>query len=114
MTAEQLSRLRQRIETQVQDIHLAMEQWRACNGLDENGGPRIVEPDARAIQQEWKNNTDRHMRQLLRLLCRMEEEDFGVCVNCGEDIPLRRLEMVPTTTLCAVCMARREARAGAI
>ncbi len=49
------------------------------------------------------------MQELLRLLGRMEEEDFGVCQECGEDISLRRLELVPTTAFCAPCMARKEA-----
>jgi len=109
MTAEQLSRLRRIIETEISDIHSALEQWRACNGLDENGGQRVEETAVRVLHQDWKHNTDRRMLELLRLLGRMEEEDFGVCQECGEDISLRRLELVPTTAFCARCMARKEA-----
>ncbi|SNR76649.1 transcriptional regulator, TraR/DksA family [Humidesulfovibrio mexicanus] len=108
MTAEQLSRLRRIVEAEIRDIHTALEQWRACNGLDENGRERVEDTAERALRQDWKHATDRRMMELLRLLGRMEEEDFGVCQECGEDIPLRRLEMVPTTTLCARCMERQE------
>lgn len=109
MTAEQLSRLRRIIETEINDIHAALDQWRACNGLDENGGQRVGETAVRMLHQDWKHNTDRRMQELLRLLGRMEEEDFGLCQECGEDISLRRLELVPATAFCARCMARKEA-----
>lgn len=36
-------------------------------------------------------------------LKRMDEPDWGVCVRCEEDIPERRLEVMPTTTLCVGC-----------
>lgn len=108
MTAEQLSRLREVVEAEIQDIHAALEQWRACNGLDENGRQRVEETAVRMLHQDWKHNTDRRMMELLRLLGRMEEEDFGVCQECGEDISLRRLELVPTTAFCAACMERLE------
>jgi DnaK suppressor protein len=111
MTAEQLSRLRGVVETEIQNIHAALEQWRACNGLDENGRPRIEEPAMRHFHENWKSGTDRRMMELLRLLGRMEEDDFGVCEDCGEEIPVNRLMAVPATTRCAACMARLESRA---
>lgn len=114
MTAEQLSRLRTIVEMEIQEIHAALAQWRACNGLDENGGQRVGETAVRVLHQDWKHNTDRRMMELLRLLSRMEQEDFGICQECGEDIALRRLEVVPTTAFCAHCMARKEMGAVAV
>lgn len=114
MTAEQLSRLRTIIEMEIHEIHEALAQWRACNGLDENGRQRVDETATRVLHQDWKHNTDRRMMELLRLLGRMEQEDFGICQECGEDITLRRLELVPTTAYCAHCMARKELRAVAV
>lgn len=108
MTAEQLSRLRNIVEAEIRDIHKALEQWRACNGLDENGRERVEDTAERVQRQEWKHATDRRMLELLRLLGRMEEEDFGVCQECGEDIPVRRLELIPATVYCARCMERQE------
>ncbi|MDP2846687.1 MAG: TraR/DksA C4-type zinc finger protein [Humidesulfovibrio sp.] len=108
MTAEQLSRLREIVETEIQDIHAALEQWRACNGLDDNGVQRVQETAMRVLHQDWKHNTDRRMMELLRLLGKMEEEDFGICQECGEDISLRRLELLPTTAYCTRCMTHKE------
>lgn len=32
-----------------------------------------------------------------------DAESFGVCEGCGEDIPPRRLELLPYTRLCVAC-----------
>ena len=31
------------VEAEIREIHTAMELWRACNGLDENGRPKVEE-----------------------------------------------------------------------
>lgn len=109
MTAEQLSRLRRIVETEINHIHQAMAAWRDCNGPDENGVQRIQEHAARMSSLEWKHGMDRRLQELLRLLGRMERDDFGVCEGCGEDIHMRRLELLPTTSFCSACMGRMEA-----
>ena len=39
-------------------------------------------------------------------LGRIEAADFGLCVECGESIPLGRLRSVPGTRLCVSCADR--------
>jgi DnaK suppressor protein len=41
-------------------------------------------------------------------LQRVEEGDFGTCVECGENIPSARLEAIPYATRCVHCAARQE------
>jgi DnaK suppressor protein len=38
-----------------------------------------------------------------------DPEGFGICQNCGRDIPMERLEVVPEATLCADCQRLAEA-----
>lgn len=45
---------------------------------------------------------------LQEALARAVEGEYGQCENCGQTIDPERLEIVPTTTLCAQC-ARSEA-----
>jgi DnaK suppressor protein len=33
-------------------------------------------------------------------------EDYGACEDCGEDIPARRLEVMPWASLCTECQAK--------
>lgn len=35
-------------------------------------------------------------------------EDFGVCVECDQDIPFRRMELLPHATMCVTCQSRHE------
>ena len=38
---------------------------------------------------------------------RIEEGTYGVCVNCGNDIPPARLEFRPSSIYCVDCKANR-------
>lgn len=36
-------------------------------------------------------------------LRKINNDDYGICEDCGEDIPDKRLLLVPTATLCVSC-----------
>jgi len=40
---------------------------------------------------------------------RLEDGTFGICEECGEEIPLKRLMARPVTTLCIECKKAQEA-----
>jgi DnaK suppressor protein len=58
---------------------------------------RIREREARPI---------RKIRDALEML---EDGTFGICEECGEEIPLKRLMAGPVTTLCIECKKEQEA-----
>ena len=37
--------------------------------------------------------------------------DYGICEDCGEEIPTARLEALPTATTCVTCAEARETAA---
>ena len=41
---------------------------------------------------------------------RIEANEFGECVNCGEDIAIKRLQVRPVTTMCIDCKEEEERR----
>jgi DnaK suppressor protein len=51
-------------------------------------------------------------RQLLskidEAMARIEEGTFGTCMDCEENIEIRRLEARPVSTLCIACKERQE------
>lgn len=53
-----------------------------------------------------------HLRRQLEMteeaLRRYDEGSYGVCANCGEEIPLERLEALPHATLCIRCKQELE------
>ena len=43
--------------------------------------------------------------QIKAALKRIDDGIFGICVQCGEDIPEKRLELLLQTPLCTACMS---------
>lgn len=43
--------------------------------------------------------------QIKAALKRIDDGIFGICVQCGEDIPEKRLELLPQRPLCTACMS---------
>jgi DnaK suppressor protein len=43
-----------------------------------------------------------------KALLRIENGTFGICDNCEEEIPFKRLEARPVTTLCIDCKTKEE------
>lgn len=58
----------------------------------------------------WLRLADRS-RALAMARARMLDGTYGICAICGERIPTRRLQALPTATLCVQCQERHEAAA---
>ena len=41
-------------------------------------------------------------------LQRLEDSEYGICLDCGEQIPRKRLEAKPYAKYCVKCKSRRE------
>ena len=66
-----------------------------------------------ALQQQAMAQATERRRQveLARIdaaLKRMDEGEYGVCVQCGKDITLKRLEFDPAVPLCITCAGGRK------
>ncbi len=48
------------------------------------------------------------LREIKAALARVEEGEYGVCGECGEDIGVARLKAQPFATLCVECKTRLE------
>lgn len=54
---------------------------------------------------------DRHidgMRDIEAALQRIKNGEYGVCIDCGVDVALARLQAYPTAKRCIVCQEKRE------
>jgi RNA polymerase-binding protein DksA len=50
----------------------------------------------------------RELRAVELALGRLHEPDYGICEDCGSDIPFSRLSVSPTATRCVACQTRAE------
>jgi DnaK suppressor protein len=74
--------------------------------LDQSSVGRLSRMDAIRAQQMQQGLAGRRREQLLRIVAelkRKEDDDYGYCLRCGEEIDVRRLEVDPTLTLCVRC-----------
>ena len=51
------------------------------------------------------------LEEVERALEKLDEGSYGVCDDCGEEIPMARLEALPTATTCVTCAEAREVAA---
>lgn len=47
---------------------------------------------------------------LQRNLMRLDQGGFGICIGCGSDIPMARMEALPEAERCLDCQAASEVR----
>jgi len=74
--------------------------------LDQAAVGRISRVDAMQMQQMALESSRRRERQLIlvdQALNRLEKQIYGICVDCDEDINIRRLEIDPTAIRCIKC-----------
>ncbi len=66
--------------------------------------------------QEWQSQAalSQHrvveLRQIEHAFARLQSGEYGICEMCGHAIPLRRLAVVPATTMCVTCQERADTR----
>lgn len=60
--------------------------------------------------ERGRGDPHRALRRVARALAYMDMGIYGVCLSCGTEIPLARLEAVPTARRCAPCERRRSGR----
>lgn len=82
---------------------------RAPVALDQQSVGRLSRMDA--MQGQALAQASDHRRAARRIalemaLRRVEEGEFGYCIECGELIAMRRLEIDPAATLCIGCAQR--------
>ncbi|ACU88296.1 TraR/DksA family transcriptional regulator [Desulfomicrobium baculatum] len=108
MTPEQRREIRTRIEKRMEELKTTIAQLQETSkpvSLDQPIG-RLSRMDSmanQAISEQRLTDSRRTLMRLERALDRVDDEHFGVCAECGEDIAVGRLLVMPEATLCVDC-----------
>ena len=108
-TKKQLNAWRQRLEDQIAELDVLDSMTRESRKpveLDQTTQGRLSRMDALQVQAMQEATADRRRSEKVRAraaLERMETGDFGYCVSCGEDIPIKRLDHDPAVPTCVDC-----------
>ncbi len=87
--------------------HIAQDSQKTV-ALDQQSVGRLSRMDALQQQAMAKATQTRRSQQSLRIdaaFARMKDGEYGYCTNCGDNIPLKRLELDPTVPTCITCAA---------
>jgi len=116
-------------KAQLSKITGALQQRHAClleevrDALENSGNQQYVELIDHApadIGDQSSGDTladmslaliDRHIQEIRDIeaaRARVEDREYGICHDCGEDIGFERLRAWPTATRCIVCQQQHE------
>ena len=114
MTPEQTSRLdaliRERLAA-LRGAEASKREYAQPVELDQTRVGRLSRQDALQSQALSAAALERNRREIRRLqaaLARIEDDEYGWCEDCGEAIPVPRLEIDPAADRCVDCASRHE------
>lgn len=103
----------EKFEKQLRSLLMELEELEAMSKastavvvLDQSSVGRLSRMDAIQGQQMAIESERRRKEQILQIkaaLKRIQENDFGYCLSCGEEIALGRLSINPAATHCVAC-----------
>lgn len=114
VTKNQIEQLKQKILAQrleIHDLQTTLIESSKTVVLDQSKVGRLSRMDAMQGQQIAMEASRRRKLQLINIesaLIRIENSEYGYCLECGEEIDIRRLEFDPANSLCIVCAEMEE------
>lgn len=95
-------------------LQLLQQSENEARGLDDDCPRDSGDLSVASCSKEYLFQRSSEIRNLICLidasLQRIRTGAFGVCVGCGDDIEIRRLEAVPWTEYCLRCQEAFECR----
>ncbi len=118
LSPSQLEQLTQKLNEEYQALLREVREELENSGnqhridlLNQEPGDSGDESLANALADFNLSILDRHidaMRDIEAAFQRIKNGDYGVCIDCGEDVTFPRLMAYPTAKRCIVCQEQRE------
>ena len=70
---------------------------------------RVSRMDAinnKSINEAALRTAEDKLKKINIALERVNDDDFGICISCGEPIPIQRLVIMPESSMCVRCAGR--------
>ncbi|GGC64627.1 TraR/DksA family transcriptional regulator [Marinobacter halophilus] len=109
MTAEELEKFRNLLLKWREDLQSTSAERDQSSGtvhLDQQSVGRLSRMDAlqgQALAKAGKVRAERQLKMIEAALTRIDNDDYGDCMECGEPINPKRLEIDPTSRHCITC-----------
>lgn len=111
MTDEDKARLAEKIASEIlklrSDMENLEEEVRAASTDDTDEITRMDSIVMKRMKEAALSSAKHRLAVLQHAATRIDNEDFGYCAECGEEIPLPRLLAMPEATFCVDCAEER-------
>lgn len=91
---------------ELEEAHASTEEDRAPVTLDQTTQGRLSRMDALQVQAmalETDRRREMEIKRVEAALGRMDDDEFGYCISCGDEIEIKRLDNDPATPTCIGC-----------
>lgn len=90
------------VEKQLEEHGIAPEgglQVEVDEGFADSAAATTERSELLALAEQLRS----HRHEILHALEKLGDGTYGKCERCGNEIPIERLEAIPTATLCVTC-----------
>lgn len=112
MNKSELEKLKKQLEVMKSDIYADVEQtlteMNAQAGNIPDPNDRATVESDRSFELRLRGRERKLMEKIDEALARIKSGRFGICLECGENITIKRLEARPVAELCIDCKTRQE------
>ena len=108
---EQIKQQLLQMKSELQEQEKTLKKAGKPVELDQTKVGRISRMDAMQAQQMALDTSRRRQLQLVKIegaLQRIKSGDYGYCLNCDEEIDIRRLRIDPGNTYCIACAEKMD------
>lgn len=115
MTSAELQRIQKRLQRERDQLLVHLQRLAAearnCDPDDpQDVGDFCLSSISKENLFQQRSQVQARLRMIESALLRIDEGAFGTCQSCGEDIPARRLEVLPWASNCIHCQEQLEQR----
>ena len=105
MTDDKWSQVRQRLEAGADETVAEIRRMQEMLKSEPDADPDEGDPDLYEREKTLAllRNLEEKQYSLSRALARMDDDTYGKCEICGNEIAAERLEALPYTTYCLGC-----------
>lgn len=100
--------IRQQLATRYDEIQqrlgrISLERRHTNQPLNADSEEQAIETENDQVLDALDDQIRAEMKQIEKIMTRIDEGTYGVCEACGEQIAPKRLEALPQATRCITC-----------
>ena len=96
------------MKNEVSDRINAIDRDIRHEGMTADWSEQASERENDEVLESLGNSSEQELAMIKFALLRIDEGNYFLCSNCGEDIPSARLDLLPFTAHCVNCAEKNE------